>query len=128
MQFSVWSMSWLTRVGLVRSWVPAAGLLKSASDWLDRFGTDRGGMHVHIDGLSADGKPHRVRWFAISAHGDGPMIPCIASIVLARKLARGQLHERGARMCVDMMTLDDFKAAVRDLDIRFEVHSDAEIT
>lgn len=121
MQFSVWLMSWLTRAGLVRSWIPVAGWLKAVSDPLDGFGTDRGGMHVHIDGLDAVGKPRRIRWFLIAQHGDGPMIPCIASIVLARKLARGELRESGAKPCVDMMTLQEFQLAVRDLHICFEV-------
>lgn len=120
MQFSVWGLSWLTRIGLIRSWQPCAGPLKSASDLLGHFGTDRGGMHVHIDGLDAAGKPHRILWFLIARHGDGPIIPCLASIILARKLMRGQLTVTGARHCVDMLTLAEFEAAVQGLDIRFE--------
>ncbi len=119
MQFSMWAMSWLARSRLVRNWVPAARILKAASDPLNRFGTDRGGMHVHIDGVDLQGNPHRVRWFVTARHGDGPMIPCIASVVLARKLARGLLQERGARICTDMMTLDEFKLAVSNFAISF---------
>ena len=48
------------------------------------------------------------------------MIPCLASIILARKLMRGQLTVTGARPCVDMLTLAEFEAAVQGLDIRFE--------
>ena len=119
MQFSVWAMSWLARGHLVGNWVPAASLLKSASDPLSRFGSDRGGMHVRIAGLDAESKARSLQWFLIAGSGDGPMVPCIASVVLARKLARGQLRSSGARPCVDMMTLDEFQTAVRDLDIHY---------
>jgi hypothetical protein len=121
MQFSVWAMSWISRAGIVSDWVFAAATLKRLSDPLSRFGSDLGGMHVHIDGLDTHGKPHRLRWFLIAGSGDGPMIPCIASIVLARKLARGQLRCSGARQCVDMLTLEEFQFEVRDLDIRYVV-------
>lgn len=119
MQFSVWALSWLVRWGLVRSWAPAAALLKSASDPLSRFGSDRGGMHVHIVGRKSSGMRHQVQWFLIAGSGDGPMIPCIASIVLARKLARCQLKSSGATPCIDLLTLEEFQAAVKDLDISY---------
>jgi len=121
MQFSVWAMSWITRAGIVSDWAVAAAGLKRMSDPLSRFGSDLGGMHVHIDGLDPHGEPHRLRWFLVAGSGDGPMIPCMASIVLARKLARGQLRCSGARQCVDMLTLEEFQSEVRDLDIRYVV-------
>jgi len=119
MQFSMWALSWLSRAGMVRSWLPAAAMLKSLSDPLSRFGSDLGGMHVHIEGLDAHGKPHTLRWFLLAGSGDGPMIPCVAAIVLARKLARGRLAFTGARVCVDLMTLAEFQSEVRSLDIHY---------
>lgn len=124
MQFGVWAMSWLVRSGLVKSWLPAAALLKAASDPLAHFGSDRGGMHVRIAGIDANGRAHHVEWFLIAGSGDGPTIPCIASIVIARKLARRELWglepgASGAMPCVDMLTLEEFQSAVEGLDIRY---------
>jgi len=125
MQFGMWAMSWLARSGLVSSWVPAAAMLKFASDPLSRFGSDLGGMHVHVMGLDAHGQEHSLRWFLIAGSGDGPMIPCIASIVLARKLARGELRLNGAAPCLDMFTLAEFQSTVRALDIAYVLQTGA---
>ena len=48
----------------------------------------------------------------IAANGDGPQVPATAAVVLARKLARGELPGSGARACLDLFTLDEFMAAL----------------
>jgi hypothetical protein len=119
MQFSVWAMSWLARAGIVKNWTAAAGLLEAASDLLVHFGSNDGGMHVHIVGLDTSGQSHSIRWFLIALDGDGPAIPCAASVALARKLVRGELRMVGARACVDMLTLEEFQHVLRDLRISY---------
>lgn len=119
-QLGLWLMSWLTRWRLVRSWVPAGRFLKAASDLLIDLGTDDGAMHVEISGDAADGRPQRVTWILTALKGHGPQIPCIAAIVLARKFADGALSATGARPCVDLMTLGEFDAAVKGLEIEWE--------
>jgi len=120
MQLSLWVMSWLTRLGIVRSWVPAAGFLKAAGDKLMNFGTDAGGMHVEIAGSDANGRSRRVFWLLTAFKGHGPEIPCVAAIVLARKLASGQIAARGAQPCMGLMTLEDFSEAVAGREISWE--------
>lgn len=119
-QISLWLMSWLSRWRVVRSWLPAAPALKRASEWLMGLGTNAGGMHVYISGRDAAGRRQQVRWMLTALNGDGPQIPCVASIVLACKLADGRLPATGARPCLDLMTLAEFDAAVRGLAIRWE--------
>jgi saccharopine dehydrogenase-like NADP-dependent oxidoreductase len=121
-QLSLWSMSWLSRWRLVRSWLPTADFLKRASESLMSFGTDAGGMHVRITGRDAAGHPRRVFWILTAFHGHGPQIPCIAAIVLARKLADGRLSATGASPCLDLVTLAEFDEAVRGLAISWEEH------
>lgn len=75
-------------------------------------------MHVEITGLDSAGKPHRVLWLLTALSGDGPKIPCIAAIVLARKFADGKLSQAGAQACMDLMTLEEFAEAVKELAIR----------
>jgi len=120
MQLSLWLMSWLARLGLVRSWIPAAAFLKAAGDKLMRFGTDAGGMLVEITGSDASGHSQRVFWLLTAFKGHGPEIPCVAAIVLSRKLASGQIATRGAQPCMGLMTLEDFSQAVADREIRWE--------
>jgi hypothetical protein len=85
------------------------------------FGSDAGGMHVEIAGTNRSGRQRRLFWVLTAMRGDGPQIPCIASIVIARKLMSGRLNEvAGARACLDLMTLQEFDEAVRGLDIQWE--------
>ena len=120
-QLSLWIMSWVARWRWVRSWVPAARFLMRASEWLIDFGTDAGGMHVRIAGRDGSGKYRQVMWMLTALQGHGPQIPCIAAIVIARKLMQDRLDDViGARACLDLMTLEDFDAAVQELDIRWE--------
>lgn len=122
-QLGLWLMSWLTRWRLVRSWVPAARVLKATSDQIIALGTDAGAMHVDIAGVDLAGKPKRILWLLTALNGDGPKIPCIAAIVLARKLADGRLSGTGAQACTDLMTLAEFDAAVSGLAIGWEERS-----
>ena len=112
-------MSWLARCGLVNNWRPAAKFLRNASELLMRFGSDAGGMHVVVTGTSG-GRPQRVEWILTALAGHGPQIPCIAAIVIARKLARGRLARAGAVPCLDLMTLAEFDEAVAGLAIEWQ--------
>jgi saccharopine dehydrogenase-like NADP-dependent oxidoreductase len=120
MQWSLWLMSWLARVGLVSNWMPAAGWLKAAGDKLIGLGSDTGGMHVEIAGVDANGKVRRVLWTLTASKGHGPLIPCIPAIMLAQKLASGKIAARGARPCMDLMTLEDFAEGVKGMEISWE--------
>ena len=53
--------------------------------------------------------------------GDGPTIPCIPAIIIARRLARGESLGAGASPCVGMMTLEEFSDATRDLAITWRI-------
>jgi len=118
-QWSLWLMSWLARWRLVSNWRPAGKFLRDASELLMRFGSDAGGMHVIVTG-TAGGKKRRVEWILTALSGHGPQIPCIAAIVIARKLASGRLARSGAMPCLDLMTLDEFDDAVKGLEIGWQ--------
>ncbi len=121
-QWPLWLMSWLARWRIVKSWTAAAKWLRDASDWLLPFGSDAGGMHVDIAGIAADRRV-RLRWMLTALEGHGPEIPCIAAVVIARKLMSGQLTGAGAAPCLDLMTLDEFDAAVSALSIRWTIET-----
>ncbi|HMN44255.1 MAG TPA: saccharopine dehydrogenase NADP-binding domain-containing protein [Povalibacter sp.] len=118
-QWSLWLMSWLARWRIVSNWRPAARFLRAASELLLRFGSDAGGMHVVVTGTTA-GRQRRIEWLLTALAGHGPQIPCIAAIVIARKLASGRWTQHGAMPCLDLMTLDEFDDAVKGMEIGWQ--------
>jgi hypothetical protein len=108
MHFGLWLASWAVRIGVVRDLARhAPALLALSKRWLAR-GSDVGVMQVDLRGVDPDGMPLRLRWRLVATNGDGPQVPATAAVVLARKLARDQLPDGGARACLDLFTLDEF--------------------
>ena len=121
MQAGMALLAHLRRIGLVADWARHAGWLKKLSDPFDFLGSDVGGMHLTITGVDAAGKALALTWNLVARQGHGPEIPCIAAIVVARKLAAGTVTERGAMPCMGLMSLEEFDAAVAHLDIAWSV-------
>jgi hypothetical protein len=53
--------------------------------------------------------------------GDGLLIPCTPAIVLAIKLASGEITRRGATPCCGLLDLDDILDEMRPLRITWQV-------
>jgi hypothetical protein len=107
--FALWTAAGLRRAGLplpIERW--AAPLDKVAS-WLDGFGSERGGMLVSVTGTDSSGRRKRVEWHLVADHNHGPEIPCMPAILLARKIARNGLAERGAYPCMGFLKLEEFE-------------------
>ena len=86
------ALAWLARLrarGLLRQPARLAGLLNSTARALDFMGSALGGMVVRVEGLDAAGQQARRAWHIAADHDHGPEIPCMAAILLARKLAGG---------------------------------------
>ena len=47
-------------------------------------------------------------WSLTAPNGNGPEIPCMATLLLAERLAAGTLTARGAMPCMGLLTLDAF--------------------
>jgi hypothetical protein len=117
-----WALGWLARIGLLGSLDAHATRLLRLAFLFDRFGSSKSGFHMFLAGVGRDGQPRRVRFFIIARSGHGPHIPCVPAILLARRLARGAVAERGATPCLDLIGLEDYLGALRGLDI--SVHAD----
>lgn len=112
MHFGLWLGSWAVCARLLPGLQPWAGpLLRLSERWLDT-GSDTGLMHVDMHGIGESGDALSLRWQMILRDGDGPQVPCTAAIVLARKLARGELAGAGAGPCLDLFTLDEYLSAL----------------
>jgi hypothetical protein len=118
LHLGLWLLSWPVRWRWLRSLAPAAGMIVWLADLFRTFGTDRGGMAVDVAGRLPDGRAVIRRWRLIAETGDGPWVPTLAAVALARALARGAMVERGARPCVGLLTLDEILAVADGLAIQ----------
>jgi hypothetical protein len=105
---ALWILAALRRRGVpvpVERW---AGRLNAVASCFDVFGGAYGGMRVSIVGEDADGQLRRRSWQLTAPALHGPEIPCMAAILLARRLARGESVATGAAPCVGYLDLADF--------------------
>ena len=107
----------LVRLGVIGSLNNHAEALLKLAFAFDRFGSGRSGFHMVLTGKSYDGKALERRFMIIARSGHGPYIPCMPAILLAKRLARGEIAQRGAAPCVDLIDLDSYLAALEGLDI-----------
>jgi hypothetical protein len=112
LHFGTLAAAWLVRLGLIRDLARHAPRLRRISEWFLGAGSDVGGMVAELAGRDVQGEPLRLRWSLSAAAGDGPQIPATPAVVLARKLADGELPARGALPCMGLFTLDEALAAL----------------
>lgn len=112
MHFGLWLASWAVRMRIVRNLARYAEPLLALSRRWQALGSNVGVMRIDLRGRDHGGAPLHWRWQLIAANGDGPQVPATAAVVLARKLANGELPGSGARACLDFFTLDEFIAAL----------------
>lgn len=117
LHFGIWLLSWLVRLGLLPRLDRWAPRLHNASFLFDRWGSGKSGFYMAISGTALDGKPLVRRWWMIARAGHGPNIPCTPAILIARRIAAGELPEPGARPCLDLIRLHEFLTALEGLDV-----------
>jgi saccharopine dehydrogenase-like NADP-dependent oxidoreductase len=114
----VWSLASLVRARLLPSAASFAVPLNRMSRILEPIVSHRGGMFVTLEGVDRDGAPLSLKWSLLAAQNHGPQIPCGAAIALVQKLASGERLPVGARPCVGLLSVEEYLAPLRDLDIR----------
>jgi hypothetical protein len=121
LHLSIWLVSWITRI------IPFINLQKYASIFLklsnlfNFLGTDDGGMHFIIKGKDKNNKPLTKKWFIIAKSSDGPNIPTIPAIVLAKKLYKSETKLRGAMPCLGLVSLKEYLKELEEFDIKVHV-------
>lgn len=113
----LWAASWLVRGGLGRSLAPMASPMLSIQRSLRGLGSDRGGMIVEMRGVGKNGESKVLHWQLTAKSGDGPYVPTLASVALARRLASGAEAQRGATPCYGVVSLSDIIEVANGLDI-----------
>lgn len=117
----LFGLSWCVRLGVLRSLQPLAPTLLRISRLLDPFGSDSSGFYMQLAGQASSGHARQIRFDLLAEQGDGMLIPCIPSILLALKLARGQIRATGAQPCMGLITLDEYLAALGEFAIQWRV-------
>jgi saccharopine dehydrogenase-like NADP-dependent oxidoreductase len=97
----------LRSMGLPLPMEKLAPVFSRAARLFDRWGSELGGMYVELRGLK-DGRPKALRWDLSAPHLHGPQIPCMAAILLARRIALGGPTDAGAHACTGLLRLADF--------------------
>jgi saccharopine dehydrogenase-like NADP-dependent oxidoreductase len=114
----VCALAGLVRARLLRSLIPFAVPLSRISHWIEPLLSDQGGMFVYLVGEGHGSNRIYTSWNLLAGQNHGPFIPCGAAIALARKLANGVALPQGAMPCVGLLTVKEFLAPLRNLDIR----------
>ncbi len=72
---------------------------------------------MKLSGTGKNGGNKTITFELTARSGDGPYIPCMPAIILAKKLASGTLNETGAHPCMGFITKDEYLGALSKLDI-----------
>jgi hypothetical protein len=106
---TLWGLAALRRIGLPFPVARWAVSLNRFAGMFDAAAGEKGGMRVSVVGDRRDGSSRVRRTWQLTAPAmDGPEIPCMAAILLARRLARGEVFQSGAFPCMGFLTLSEF--------------------
>jgi len=119
-QLALWVMAWLTRLRIVRDWTKFAAMFARLSQRLIWLGSDRGGMHIRIGGVGLDGQKIRRNWYIFAGQNHGPEIPCTPLIVVTKKLLSGELSDRGAFACWNLVSIAELLDELKEFDISIQ--------
>lgn len=108
LHLGLWLLAWLVRAGAMRTLLPLTSILIAIADCLRRYGTDRGGLRIDLQGSFG-----ARRWCVLAEAGDGPFIPALPAAALIRKLARDEIAVRGAMPCLGLLSLAEIEAEWR---------------
>jgi saccharopine dehydrogenase-like NADP-dependent oxidoreductase len=117
----LWLLTWPVRFGLLRSLRPAAPLLLKLSRLFDFLGSDNSGFYMRLSGKADDGAEQTLTFSMTARQADGPNIPCMPAVLIAKALARGALPVRGAMPCMGLIDLESYLAWLEDRNIDWSV-------
>lgn len=115
----LWALSGLVRIGLIRNLPAFAQFLLKTSFLFDWAGSDFSGFHMELSGKDESGAEKTITFELTARSGHGPYIPCMPAILMAKKLAGGEITMTGATPCIGLITRDEYLNALKDLDIKW---------
>jgi saccharopine dehydrogenase-like NADP-dependent oxidoreductase len=121
MHITLWLLSWLVRIGLIRNLQLAAPLMLRLATMFDGLGTANSGFHMELKGRDENGKEKLIVFELIAQSGDGPYIPCMPAIIMTKKLINKTVTEVGAYPCMGFISKDEYLNSLKGLDITWQV-------
>lgn len=115
--FGLWALSCLVRMHVLRSLEPWAPVLLKISRLFDGVGSGDSGFYLTMRGRGQDAKSLEITFSLTAREGDGIMIPSLPSIILAKRLARGELKSTGAQPCLGLIDRASYLNAMTALRI-----------
>jgi len=116
--FVLAGLATLRQIGIpvpIDRWVAS---FERMATFLGRWGGEHGGMLVSVTGKDPAGKVRRIEWHLTAGWHEGPEIPCLAAILVAERLARGDALPRGGQACMGYLELSDFEPEFERLGIK----------
>ncbi|WP_440875372.1 saccharopine dehydrogenase family protein [Thalassotalea sp. PLHSN55] len=117
-------MAYLSKIGLVKNWAPLSKAIVGTSNVFLPFGSDKGAMEVLVCGKGNNGNAKKVKWILYAPKGNGPYIPTLSTIILARKLLSSDKQSSqqgtGAKPCAGLFELSEFDTYFDALGIHYE--------
>lgn len=110
-------MGYIAKLGLIKSWASLSKPIVKMSDLFKSFGSNIGGMQIHIQGEGKNNQKKDIIWTLYAPDGIGPYIPTLPTIIIAKKLISGELTERGATPCLGLFSLPEFTPVAKALNI-----------
>jgi hypothetical protein len=107
---ALWTLAAVRRIGIPVPIARFAQDLNRVGNWLDRFGSGTGGMKVRVAGIDLLGHENSREWELVARDNHGPEIPCMAAVILAMKLRQGSDGDKGAKVCIGMISLREFES------------------
>ncbi len=105
------------RARLIGRLEKAAPLLLKTSYMFDWLGSANSAFHIVLSGKGKEGEDKTITFDLTARSGDGPYIPSIPSILMAKKLTNNDVRERGAYPCMGFITKDEYLGALGSMDI-----------
>ena len=72
---------------------------------------------MKMSGQGKDGADKVITFVLTARSGDGPYIPIMPAILMAKKIVNGSHSGVGVHPCVGFITRDEYLGALNDLDI-----------
>jgi hypothetical protein len=107
--YGLWMLGACRRIGLPIEVAQWAASLDRIGTWLNRLGSETGGMTVRVIGRTPEGRRLSRTWELVARLNHGPEIPCMPAVILATRLGRVNRFPPGAKVCMGMIGLSDFE-------------------
>jgi len=102
------SLAWLVRWGLIPSLSPFSSLFHRVISVI-RWGEDRGGMFVSVEGTDNQGQKCERSWHLLAEGDAGPYIPSMGIEAIVRRILDGKKPTSGARAATTDLELEDYE-------------------